>query len=59
MKIKHFFFNNSNFTLDKINIVVYDRYGTQLIGYNNWSLTLLIEYEDDNNNQIEYLNINN
>ena len=53
------YFNNSNFTLDKINIVVYDRYGTQLIGYNNWSLTLLIEYEDDNNNQIEYLNINN
>jgi len=52
------FFNKSNYALDKLNIVVYDRLGTVIIGYNNWTCTLLIEYEDGNEQQ-QFLNINN
>ena len=54
------YFNESNFVLDKLNVVVYDRYGGQLIGYNNWSFTLIIDYDDTiGQNQIEFLNIYN
>jgi hypothetical protein len=52
------YFNDSNFVLDKLNIVICDRNGCQLMGYYNWSFTLIIDYDDDNK-QIEYLNIYN
>ena len=54
------YFNDSNFILDKLNIVVCDRFGVDIIGYYNWSSSLLIENDDDNNNNtIEFLNIYN
>ena len=54
------YFNDSNFVLDKLNVVIYDRFGGPLIGYNNWSFTLIIDYDDNiGKNQIEYLNIYN
>ena len=52
------YFNDSNFVLDKLNVIICDRYGVQLMGYYNWSFTLIIDYDDDNK-QIEYLNIYN
>jgi len=53
-------YNNDSFLLDKIDIKIYDRLGISLIGYQNWTATLLIEYDDDvNKNKIEYLNIYN
>ena len=52
-------FNNSTFLLDKLNIVLYDRLGFQLCGYMNWTMTLLIEYDDNYAVQEQFLNINN
>ena len=53
------YFNDSNFVLDKINVNVCDRYGYQLTGYYNWSFTLIIDYDEDNNKTVEFLNLNN
>jgi len=43
---KIFFYKNT-FVLDRLNIVVYDRLGYPLAGYCNWTMTLLIEYEEN------------
>ena len=53
------YFNKTNFVLDKLNINVYDRTGTNLTGFYNWCMTLLIEYDDINNNEQHFLNFNN
>ena len=52
------YFNDSNFVLDKINVNICDRYGYQLLGYYNWSFTLIIDYNEDNKT-VEFLNLNN
>ena len=55
------YIQNPLYLLDKLDIKVVDRLGYQMTGYYNWTATFQFEYdEDDNNiNQIEYLNINN
>jgi hypothetical protein len=54
------YFNESTFILSNLNIVLFDRLGTPICGYQNWSFTLLIENDDDvNKNQIQFLNLNN
>ena len=53
------FFNNTNFVLNKFDIVVVDRLGGELTGYYNWTFSLIIDYAENNNNQQEFLNINN
>ena len=54
------YFNESTFTLNNLNVVLIDRFGVNLVGYQDWSFTLIIEYDDNvNKNQIEFLNINN
>ena len=53
-------FNNNSFVLDRLDIKIYDRYGNLLYGYYDYTIGLIIEYDDnDNRNQIEFLNINN
>ena len=47
--------NDSNFTLDKLNILVLDRLECQLTGYYNFTMSLIIEYE--NSTQQEFLNL--
>ena len=49
--------SNSSFTLDKLNILVLDRLGCQLTGYHNFTMSLIIEYEDDTAEQ--FLDFNN
>ena len=49
---KIFFYDNS-FVLDRLNIVVYDRLGFPLTGYHNWTMTLLVDY--NNPKEQEYL----
>ena len=49
--------NNSNFTLDKLNILVLDRLGCQLTGYQNFTMSLIIEYDEEQ--QQQFLNFNN
>ena len=52
--------NNSSFILDKLDIRIFDRFGFLLCGYYDYTLTLIIEYDDDvNKNQIQFLNLNN
>ena len=51
------YFNDNSYKLDKLNIMIYDRIGAQLTGFNNWTLTLLIEYDDDNYSKTEFLNL--
>jgi hypothetical protein len=54
------YFNESTFTLTNLNVILLDRFGVPLIGYQDWSFTLVIEYDDDvNKNQIQFLNLNN
>ena len=54
------FFNDTNFVLNKFDIVVVDRLGKLLIGYHNWCFSLILDYNTENNNdQTRYLNINN
>ena len=54
------FYSSSSSFLDRFDITIVDKYGFPLTGYYNWSFTLLIEYDDDNNNNtIEFLNIYN
>jgi hypothetical protein len=50
--------NDSNFTLDKLNILVLDRLGRQLTGFYNFTMSLIIEYENETT-QEEFLNFNN
>ena len=49
-------FNSTSFILDKINVVVVDRLNTQLTGYFNWTMSLIIEHDD---NTQQFLNFNN
>jgi hypothetical protein len=49
-------FNNTSFILDKINIVVSDRLNIPLTGYFNWTMSLIIEHDD---NTQQFLNYNN
>jgi hypothetical protein len=53
------FFNNTNFVLNKFDIVVVDRLGGELTGYYNWTFSLIIDYAENNNNNQQFLNINN
>ena len=54
------YFNESTFTLSNLNVVLIDRFGVNLVGYQDWSFTLVIDYDDDvNKNQIQFLNLNN
>jgi len=55
------YFNNTPFILDKINVLVVDRLGTPTIGYFNWTMSLIIEYDDkiEQHNDIKFLNFNN
>ena len=45
--------------LDKLDIQIVDKYGYAISGYYNWTCTLLIEYDDETQNTIEFLNIYN
>ena len=49
--------NITNFVLDKLNINVYDRIGVILTGFYYWTMTLLLEYENETTQ--EFLNFNN
>ena len=51
-----FFSDNNSFILDKLDIKIFDRYGYSLFGYYDYTLTLLIEYED-NTQKTEFLNL--
>ena len=54
------YFNESTFTLTNLNVVLLDRFGVPLVGYQDWSFTLVIEYDNDvNKNQLQFLNLNN
>jgi hypothetical protein len=48
-------FNKTNYVLDKINVVICDRLGNPLMGYFNWTFSLIIETDDSIT--YEYLNI--
>ena len=48
-------FNKTNFVLDKINVVITDRLGNPLMGYFNWTFSLIIE--SDESLTYEYLNL--
>ena len=51
------FFNESSYVLDKLNIIIYDRTGCVLTGFYDWTMTLLIEYDEKPQQTIEYLNL--
>ena len=53
------YFNKSNFVLNKFDIVVVDRLGAKLTGYYNWTFSLIIDCAKNNNNEQQFLNINN
>ena len=54
------FFNNTNFVLNKFDIVVVDRLGALLVGHHNWTFSLILDYKtENNNNEQQFLNINN
>ena len=40
------YFNNSNYILDKLHIVLYDRTGANLLGYSEWTVSFIVEYDD-------------
>jgi hypothetical protein len=48
--------STSSFILDKLNIIVYDKFGYAITGYLDWSFSMFIEY-DDNNTKQEYLQL--
>ncbi len=52
-------FNYTNFVLNKFDVVVVDRLGALLVGYYNWTFSLIIDYAENNNNNQQFLNINN
>ncbi len=59
-QLQTIYFNNNSFVLDRIDVKIYDRYGNVLYGYYDYTMGLIIEYDDDvNNNKIEFLNLNN
>ena len=45
------FFNIFNYILDKLNIIRYDKTGSNLPGYSEWTVSLIIEYDDIKNNE--------
>ena len=47
---------SNSFILDKLNIIVYDKFGYAITGYLDWSFSMFIEY-DDNNTKQEYLQL--
>jgi hypothetical protein len=49
--------NNKGFVLDKLNIMIYDKFGYPVIGYLDWSFSIFIEY--DETSQQQFLNFNN
>ena len=49
-------FNNTSFILDKINIVVADRLNIPLTGYFNWTMSLIIEHDDNTQQSLNYNN---
>ena len=51
------YFNSNNFVLDKLNIVILDRTGRTITGYFPWTMSLLIEYDNNNNGRQEFLNL--
>ena len=53
------YFNNTNFVLNKLDVVVVDRLGFNLSGFNYWTFSLIIDYAEINNNTPQFLNINN
>ena len=53
------FFNNSNFVLNKFDIIVVDRLGIPLTGFYDWTFSFLIDYAENNYNEPQFLNINN
>ena len=54
------FFNDTNFVLNKFDVVVVDRLGALLVGYHNWTFSLILDYKtENNNNEQQFLNINN
>lgn len=59
-QLQTIYFNNNSFVLDRLDIKIYDRYGNLLYGYYDYTMGLIIEYDDNvNNNKIEFLNIYN
>ena len=52
-----YFNSNNSFVMDKLNIVIRDRLGKTLTGYFNWTMTLQIEYDNNNNGIQEFLNL--
>ena len=59
-QLQTIYFNNNSFVLDRIDVKIYDRYGNLLYGYYDYTMGLIIEYDDNvNNNQIQFLNLNN
>ena len=52
-----YFNSNSSFVMDKLNIVIRDRMGKTLTGYFNWTMTLQIEYDNNNTGIQEFLNL--
>jgi hypothetical protein len=51
------YFNSNKFVLDKLNVVILDRLGKSVTGYFQWTMTLLIEYDNNNNGTQEYLQL--
>ena len=52
------YYSSSSF-IDKLDITIVDRYGLAIPGYFNWTCTLLLEFGENNNNEPQFLNINN
>ena len=49
--------SNDSFILDKLNIVINDKFGNPVTGFLDWSFSLFVEYDDNNNNKQEFLNL--
>jgi len=49
--------SNDSFILDKLNIIINDKFGNPVTGLLDWSFSLFIEYDDNNNNKQEFLNL--
>ena len=48
--------SNDSFILDKLNIIINDKFGYAITGYLDWSFSIFIEY-DNNNTRQEFLNL--
>ena len=46
-----YFNKNDSFTLDKLNVIFYDKFGYSIIGYYDWAATLIIEYDNETQQQ--------